>query len=260
MLNFVSRHRYLVVVIGLLFLFIMVVAASFFVPVYGEYCGKNEYTNAKECATYHIALAFFWQVIKATNDYGSALTALATIVVAAFTGTLWWVGAGQYDILAKQYGRLDDQIKLARQEFIATHRPKVIVRFIQGFSYDDDLHEIIFVTVVNTGVNSAIIREFGCDLGRRKDGHWLGGIDGTPKAITPVTLKSGERHTFTVRSPTPYGDAEVADDAWAEICAVGRIRYADESNVVRETGFFRTYNRESEAFVRSHDAGEEYQD
>src|SRR6202035_296542 len=111
------------------------------------------------------------------------------------------------------------------------------------------------------GVNLAIIREFGCDLGRRRDNHWLmGGIDATPRPIKPISLISGQRHTFTVRSRRAFGDAEIADDAWAEVCALGQIRYADESGIVRETGFFRILDRERQTFVPSQDDSEEYQD
>lgn len=181
------------------------------------------------------------------------LTAFSTGVIAVFTVVLAVVGFVQARLIRKS-------INLARQEFIATHRPKVIVRFIQGPSFDDDAREIIFVTVANVGINLAIIREFGCDLGRRMENHWLTGINATPKPIEPIRLISGEQHTFTVRSSAAYSDAEIADDAWAEICALGKVRYADESDIVRETGFFRIFDRKREAFAPSQDESEEYQD
>jgi hypothetical protein len=58
---------------------------SFFTPFYGEICAKNEYTNQKDCSTYHLALVFIWQVAKILNDAASALTAIATALLAVIT-------------------------------------------------------------------------------------------------------------------------------------------------------------------------------
>lgn len=71
------------------------VSLSFLVPWYGEICQKNEYSGAKECTTYHIALAAFWQIIKATNDYSGAITGIATILLVYVTYRLVYVAHEQ---------------------------------------------------------------------------------------------------------------------------------------------------------------------
>lgn len=71
----------LFIIAVLFFLF----AISLFVPIYGEICAKDEYTNTKECTPYHIALVALWHILKATNDWSAAITALATLAIGAFT-------------------------------------------------------------------------------------------------------------------------------------------------------------------------------
>jgi hypothetical protein len=108
------------------------------------------------------------------DGHGVGLTAIASFIIAAFTATLWVATRQQAD--------------LTRQEFIATHRPKVIVRFIQGpFVEIEDGPQFIWVTVCNVGVNKATILEWGADLARRKGTNWTPpGLAASPKAIVPI--------------------------------------------------------------------------
>jgi hypothetical protein len=181
-----------------------------------------------------------------------AITALATVIIAAFTGTLW--------VATSRQARLTiEAIRLAREEFIATHRPRVIVRFIQGGNETS-------VVVVNIGASLAKIKEFGGDLARYKGNTCLTpGADGAVKPIKTVNLKSGESHPFRVIAKKSRSEDDMflnAVDAQAPIktCAFGAIRYSDKNGVVRETGFFRTLDPASEKFIPSEDKGEEYQD
>ena len=70
-------------------------------------------------------------------------------------------------------------VGLARQEFIATHR---------GPFLNDEGHRFIWVTVVNTGANDAIIERWGADLALRRDDNdeWeIPGLDAEAKAVEP---------------------------------------------------------------------------
>jgi hypothetical protein len=191
------------------------------------------------------------------DAHGVGITALASLVIAAFTGTLW--------IATIQQGQLTfASLDLARKESISTHRPHVVVRFIQGPFHDPTDHEFISVTIVNVGANPAIIEAFGGDLARRNNkGEWLPpGLDATPKNIHPVTLISGQRHTFTVTAKNPYSDTDIAADSFDEheLCAVGAVNYRDGNRVSRETGFFRIYEESSKRFVALKNTEFEYQD
>jgi hypothetical protein len=195
--------------------------------------------------------------VRFVDGHGVGIIALASLVIAAFTGTLW--------IATIQQGQLTfAALELARKEFISTHRPLVIVRFIQGPFRDPAGQEFISVTVVNVGASSAIIEAFGGDLARRdNDGEWVPpGLSATPKNIHPITLISGRRHTFTVTARKAESDTEIAADASGEheLCAVGAVNYRDGNRVSRETGFFRIFDQESKCFIAPNTTEFEYQD
>lgn len=185
-------------------------------------------------------------------------TAAATIVIAIFTIVLACV-------TGKQARLTRESIDLARKEFIATHRPRVIVRFIQGPFEDAESYQFIWVTIVNIGVNPATVEAFGCDLARRNSVtlQWgISALDASPKTISPVTLISGQRHTFEITAENPDTFDEKFSDACGnqQLCAVGIIRYIDGNGIARETGFFRIYDNGSKSFVASKNNEEEYQD
>jgi hypothetical protein len=186
------------------------------------------------------------------DAHGGGITAVASLIIAAFTGTLW--------IATIQQGQLTfASLDLARKEFISTHRPHVIVRFIQGPFRDPTDREFISVTIVNVGTNPATIEAFGGDVARRnKKGEWLPpGLNATPKNIRPVTLISGQRHTFTVTTKDPY---TTAADTFDELCAVGAVNYRDGNRASRETGFFRIYDESCKRFIAPKNTEFEYQD
>lgn len=183
-------------------------------------------------------------------------TAAATVAIAGFTIILAIVGYTQAKLTRAA-------LELARGDFISTHRPRIIVRIIQGPFRRRDDNQFVWINIVNIGPTTAIIRELGFDLARRKGKLWcIPGADGAPKQIDPIKLISGERHTFEVSAKAAYTEAEIFADALdiEEICAFGAIRYGDENGIVRETGFFRIYDPKSEKFIPSKDPGEEYQD
>src|SRR5260370_37679247 len=89
-----------------------------------------------------------------------------------------------------------------RQEFISTHRPKVIVRFIDG-PFVQDGPQFMCVVVCNVGVNKATILEWGSDLARRNADtkkRVPPGLDFAAKPIVPISLLSRQRHGCTVNA------------------------------------------------------------
>ncbi|KAB2942537.1 MAG: hypothetical protein K8F92_02480 [Hyphomicrobium sp.] len=183
------------------------------------------------------------------------LTAISTGVIAAFTIVLAVATISQGWLTRAS-------LRLTRQQFIATHRPRVIVRFVQG-PFLEDKHQHAFITFANVGSSPATIVELGADLARRRpNGDWLPGISAAPKPIEPIVLKSGERYVHAVRAQLPYGEAEMFADAAEDIetCVVGAIRYRDDNHIVRETGFCRVRTTTTKRFTVSSDAEQEYQD
>jgi hypothetical protein len=188
------------------------------------------------------------------------LLAVFTFFLVLFTYRLWkstdnlWVAS-------------KEQFELARQEFIATHRPRVIVRFIQGPFHEDD-RRFIFITFVNIGDSEALVKAIGADLaiwriGGKDGGHWdPPGLEATPVDLEPgVRLASGQRHTIKVVSRSTWGDAEIWADTNDQIQTVaqGAIEYRDGNGVLRETGFSRILDKFG-TFHFSKNPEEEYQD
>jgi hypothetical protein len=196
----------------------------------------------------------FWE--RTTGDP----IALFNLILAFSTVGLWVATISLY-----RAGR--QQFDLARQEFIATHRPRIILRYIQGPFYNDEGHQFIWLTFVNTGANDATIEAFGGDLAYRGGFNetWeIPGLDAELKDIEPITIVCGQRHVFEVTAKTSSSsDEAISKSAWQgrQICAVGRIRYRDANGISRDTGFFRVLDDEGVNFVVSkHDSEMEYQD
>lgn len=95
-------------------------ALSLFFPADLQLCTPNEYTHAKECAPHHLGPFIILWVIAIADSHNGLVTALATVFVAGFTWTLWRTGRRQGDLAQKS-------IDLARDEFNATHRPRLFV-------------------------------------------------------------------------------------------------------------------------------------
>ncbi len=154
-------------------------------------------------------------------------------------------------------------IELGNKEFVATHRPRIAVRFIQGPSHDENDCEFVWITLVNKGETDATIVAIGRDLARRKGrGGWLPpGLDADLKPVTPVTLVSGERLVMSAKAQLPTGDKEIFAEAFdaSELCAVGCIQYRDGNGRLLETGFLRIHDGQGN-FLPSNNPEDEYQD
>jgi hypothetical protein len=196
------------------------------------------------------------------EKYNGALTAVATAFIAVFTIVL-------ARVTGKQARLTTDALNLARQEFVATHRPRIVLRYIQGPFENEEGRQFIWISFVNTGANTATIEAFGADLAKRSDGtdEWFPpGLDAGPKEIAPIVLACGERHVFTV-TEREVSESELEIQIFREavrdhqVCAVGVIRYKDDNGVARDTGFFRVLDDKRRSFVLSeHDSEMEYQD
>lgn len=154
--------------------------------------------------------------------------------------------------------------RLARQEFIATHRPKLIVRFVLLHPLVPGSHPTVDLTVANVGDTDATVYGIRADVARRQGNHWVEpGLLAT--AVTgPAShiVKSGERKLFTVRGAANLAEEDITavKQGRHRLCLVGEIEYWDDNRVPRHTGFFRIYMQDADRFERAPDAEEEYVD
>jgi hypothetical protein len=90
MLGWLRRNGVLVSLGIVAIAFSLLAASAYTYPKYGEICYRSERTSQKECSSYSLPLFLFIKVFDSLNVYGTAITALATAVIAGFTGTLWF--------------------------------------------------------------------------------------------------------------------------------------------------------------------------
>jgi hypothetical protein len=90
--NMGRRTKLAVSAIGVL---VAVALLSLLLPVYGEICGQSQQPGHENCASYHMLFVVFWYIGKIGNDYGVAITALATGLLAVITWRLVALGREQ---------------------------------------------------------------------------------------------------------------------------------------------------------------------
>jgi hypothetical protein len=172
-----------------------------------------------------VTCAWAWTTDHATV-LSAVVTAAATVVVALFT----WM--------------LSKTTKLARNEFISTHRPKIRVRAFRLHSEDRTqmqtaehkyLIEFIYFNEGNTG---AYIKQIRTRL-IAGENPWTYGDkrihfdDVTPSADK---LMTGEERMYLTKAVFNWDEK---DENW--FC-VEDIEYRDEQGLKRKTGFCRRWN------------------
>lgn len=190
-------------------------------------------------------------VLSFVDVHNGLVTAIATIFIAAFTIVL--------AIVTRRQGLLTrEAIKLARDEFNATHRPKLRVRRMRPHATDCTPVAVQYV-MVNVGETTAIIKRHEITLCTQPDDS---GAKQTPQSITLdcLQLKGGESRLFfkNIDIDTQY------DFGWSMANSILKIRgiveYEDGAGTTRRTGFLRTYDDKLGCFRKSGDTEEEYED
>jgi hypothetical protein len=196
------------------------------------------------------------------DENNGTLTALATIAIAGFTLTLWRTTNQQAKLTT-------DAIKLARDEFNATHRPKIRIKHVWLKS---DIWQgkemIVGIVIVNSGIGTARIGQ--CNIATIV---WHSGRELPPnpdfssgKGFVPAApiMQSGITFDFTdVSTGTTLSDADNVSlrEGKKRLYCYGGVEYWDDVGRVRKTAFCRILKMPDNA--RSHlDVGrfEEHED
>ena len=177
-------------------------------------------------------------------------------IIAAFTVILAIVTAGLIIVGICQTRQVAKTIALARDEFNATHRPKLRVRVMKPPSTDGKIFTIHY-TIVNIGERLAIPKHHEIMWYVQPASDETSVI--TERRLLPcLELKPGQ----SVSEKIHITDFSRSFDlfAGAEFKIRGIIRYEDDVGIMRRTGFLRTYNAVLRCFRASEDKGEEYED
>jgi hypothetical protein len=218
-----------------------------------EEAKAENYSGDYACATMHEAIfrliRYVWRHASHDNviAFGTILIAIFTYVLYRSTDKLWEAG--------------DQQFKIIREEFTATHRPRLHVRNVvvnrpvtihdQRFPLFQAGHIVrgqFFV--VNTGGSDARVQDGHClvfwtirDLPMRRPYE---GADDNLQIMKRI-LRPGESTSVLFNSDEPLpeslrniGGNEIGR---ANVYVMGWITYLDESDIVRRTSFCRRYQQ-----------------
>jgi hypothetical protein len=229
-----SRHRVAIIVILVSGVAIGFVALS---PDFQQCVDANQGTNPAQ-GPYYIVAHFlgivWWCGGVFSKENGDTITAFATVIMAIFTGTLWSI--------------TDKSVRLARDEFVATHRPRVVLQRITaaqrgGASGILPVPATIDLVFVNAGETTAKIVDWYAV-------HYFRNFtDAFRPMYWPIwhseiefTLAPGESRTVTAthRSLDMFTRSFV--NGLAAMVVIGDITYIGDDGIKRTTGFCRPWS------------------
>jgi hypothetical protein len=196
-----------------------------------------------------------WKVVDFLETHNGAVTAAATVFIGIFTYVLARVTRRQA-ILTRE------SINLARDEFNATHRPKIVVQavwFNEMAAVGESLGTIHF-NAVNVGDSRATIVNFIVYPFIQQKGYPF-----APKFFEPEAKK---RQAITLAPGEPVSvveNYEFTDEHYwklhgqeAKLFVVGRIEYIGNDGVRRITGFCRERRGDDDSWIATDHADYEY--
>jgi hypothetical protein len=213
--------------------------------------GNNESHKEYDCAfrgPIFLAARSFVGWWHHTFDDAEPYIALFTAVLAVCTLALWWATYGLQKTTA-------EQIRLAREEFLSTHRPLLRLKHMwlasqDGQSFDErllpDTRIVVRLDIVNTGSTVAIVTliNFVTVLLHRdtrlpqRPPYNEPGIRQFPVRFS---LPSGITFTTPVSDDRTLSESEIdgIEIGIEKLYFVGTIEYWDEGGKLRQTAFCR---------------------
>lgn len=150
---------------------------------------------------------------------------------------------------------MSKQALLAHQNYLATHRPRLTVRFVNCTEPKANERPAAEIRVANVGYTDAKIVSIGADIFRRTEKRIApDGWCAIPQTIplNPLAEPSQELvFTVTARnllSPDQIARVTSGDD---ELCLIGIILYEDHNGTKRATSFFRIYSIDQKRYTRA---------
>jgi hypothetical protein len=203
----------------------------------GEYATKESNTRIGPVVTAYVRCTGRFM-----DGHGVGLTAVASFIIAAFTATLW--------VATKQQGRLTfETLTLGRQEFIATHRPKIIIHAIEVKHNKGAKGELLGASILcfNKGrtvarrieVRGAILvtEKLEIDVQRQLIKEEPGVASGQKMRVEMSSERIINELNGSVRTRRDVIGAESLPDVYC----IGTISYFDQNEVRRETAFCRVW-------------------
>lgn len=267
------RRIALAVVAGLALLLTIDLERVWLSPCQPENVGEGQPRNDSPDKNSYACRSIIGSALRTSVDFiddkHDFVTAGATVVIAFFTIVLAWATDRQARLTRTAINQARDDFKLARAEFVATHRPKLILR--GAFApITDPLEAKIAVTYTITNIGGTRCWMTKCHLGLELvtyAGYPM--LMLTPEMSFPSSvpfigaIAAGESKVLTFVDPVRVWDDNHKRN-WGStglgLHFVGHITYIDEpgSNIMRQTAFRRGYDIDTQRFRRLWDAENEH--
>lgn len=218
-------------------------------PAANEVSAKSAY----HVTNYYSPLAFFGDSF---NVFWMWVTKDS---ISFFTFVLAVVSGGQGFLIFKQ-------ISLARDEFNATHRPKLHVRSMLHFIPEANKVAETTILVTNVGDTPATVVRVEADVGRRdEDRDWIEGFDLEECPLPQnLVIHPGALTGIDICSNGALSGISIAatsiDPNYPTLRFLGEISYIDGRGIERHTGFHFYWNSRTERWSRAAADDEQYED
>lgn len=210
---------------------------------YHQICEPDQYGHER-CAAHNLLYVILWYVGYVINAV--TITAAATVAIAWFTLTL----KRSTDNLWKT---ADDQIKLARDDFNATHRPKIRIKnvwLMQQLLPDTPV--AVDILLVNVGNVPAVIANIGLDFNviNPELGMLPGNLEPPRVPTDAIGMICGLGFTIRIngissRAPLDEARIDAIEQGRRTLCCFGAVEYFDtgpeETRRIRRTSFYRIF-------------------
>lgn len=232
-----------------------------FIPRELFVCPPANDLHPEACSTQNLILAIgLWTWWRLVDDNG-VITAFATVGIVAYTAVLAFVSNRQAELALKG-------INLARDEFIATHRPKIRIKHVWLMS--DIWHGVpvkFDLVIVNTGMTPAVIHEYKFAIFVLRSGVTLPAHILSPGFLETISMVSIKKPNVPpIQSGITHSAKGLTNDfsldsiqhrnlreGRVKLYIVGSVEYADPERVgVRTTGFCRFLDIPNNAAAASH--------
>ena len=218
------------------------------IPHYANECNYDE-AGQKYCTGYHIALYVPWKLAEFFDSHNGTFSALFAAAVAWFTWRLWKTTKG----MLKATGR---QLDFIESEFIATHRPQIIVRGVSLWNENQLIQNNraqIWITAINAGETDALISEIKARafVVRPADTINVGQDFHEIDLGKRPPLASGENAQFGLRIDTALTTLQIIDinAGKLDLLCVGYVAYRSKTGSFGLTGFARKLHPKSRRFL-----------
>lgn len=178
-------------------------------------------------------------------DYAPAISAVAEGSIAFIIFVLWVYISDVLKTASAQSELIRHSVELTRAALVSTYPPALIFR---GFSlvertFGEKQRVQVNFTVTNKGGTTATVTDTGAAVVFVQSAL-APDIAFAKRAVTNVTLRSGEATSWSVSSADSLTAAEVNSlyQGATKIVCVGYFSYRDDFGTIRNSGFCRQYD------------------